>query len=157
MNQTTLPKAGLMRRLGALFYDALIIMALEMMAAGVVMAIMFALNAAGLLTYGEYIDAADLLSRHPVVSPIFTFYLVAVWAYFFVYFWTNAGQTLGMRAWKLRIRSVEGTPLTTTQCLIRLGTSAFGLANLTVLFDQEKRGFQDIWAKTEVVVLPNAN
>ncbi|MGE6473350.1 hypothetical protein ACQKDM_27720, partial [Serratia proteamaculans] len=43
------------------------------------------------------------------------------------------------------------------QALIRLFTSGFGLANLTVPFDQQKRGFQDIWAKTKVVVLPKVN
>ncbi|EGQ9935435.1 RDD family protein, partial [Vibrio vulnificus] len=73
MTTTTLPPAGLFRRLAALFYDALIIIALEMMAAGVVMAILFALNGMGLISYGEYVDAADLLSRHPIISPLFTF------------------------------------------------------------------------------------
>lgn len=76
MTTTTLPPAGLFRRLAALFYDSLIILALEMMAAGVVMAILFALNGTGLISYGEYVDAADLLSRHPVISPLFTLYLV---------------------------------------------------------------------------------
>ncbi|MDF4951947.1 RDD family protein, partial [Vibrio parahaemolyticus] len=41
--------------------------------------------------------------------------------------------------------------------LIRISTSGFGLANLTVPIDPKKRGFHDIWAKTEVVVLPKAN
>ncbi|MGY0617150.1 RDD family protein [Vibrio sp. FJH11] len=155
---TTLPTAGLFRRLAALFYDSLIIIAIEMMAAGVVIAIMFALNAAGLLSYGEYVDAADMLSKHPVASPLFTLYLAVVWIYFFVFFWTRAGQTLGMRAWKLQVRNAaDGSPITVTQALIRLGTSGFGLANLTVPIDPKKRGFHDIWAKTQVVVLPKAN
>ncbi len=65
---TTLPPAGLFRRLAALIYDTLIIIAIEMMAAGIVMAVVFALNAAGLLSYGEYADAADMLGKHPVLS-----------------------------------------------------------------------------------------
>ncbi|AXY00244.1 MULTISPECIES: RDD family protein [Vibrio] len=154
---TTLPPAGFFRRIAALIYDTLIILAIEMMAAGVVMAIVFALNAAGLLSYGEYVDAADMLGKHPVLSPLFTLYLAAVWIYFFVFFWTRAGQTLGMRAWKMQIRnSKDGGPITITQALIRLATSGFGLANLTVPIDPQKRGFHDIWAKTEVVVLPKA-
>ncbi len=154
----TLPPAGLFRRLAALVYDSLIILAIEMMAAGIVMAIVFALNAAGLLSYGEYVDAADMLSKHPVMSPLFTLYLAVVWIYFFVFFWTRAGQTLGMRAWKLRIRSItDGAPVTVTQALIRITTSGFGLANFTVPIDPKKRGFHDMWAKTEVVVLPKAN
>ncbi|MCS0248623.1 RDD family protein [Vibrio alginolyticus] len=155
---TTLPPAGLFRRLAALIYDTLIIIAIEMMAAGIVMAVVFALNAAGLLSYGEYADAADMLGKHPVLSPLFTLYLAGVWIYFFVFFWTRAGQTLGMRAWKLRVRNAkDGAPITVTQALIRISTSGFGLANLTVPIDSKRRGFHDIWAKTEVVVLPKAN
>ena len=153
---TTLPPAGFFRRLAALFYDTLIILAIEMMAAGVVMAIVFALNAAGLLSYGEYVDAADMLGKHPVLSPLFTLYLAVVWIYFFVFFWTRAGQTLGMRAWKLRVQNSDGSAISVTQALIRLATSGFGLANLCVPFDPKKRGFHDIWAKTQVVVLPKA-
>ncbi|POB66298.1 hypothetical protein CRN59_31740, partial [Vibrio vulnificus] len=44
--------------------------------------------------------------------------------------------------------------ITSTQALIRIATSAFGLANFTVPIDPKKRGFHDIWAKTEVVLLP---
>ena len=155
---TTLPPAGLFRRLAALIYDTLIIIAIEMMAAGIVMAVLFALNAAGLLSYGEYADAADMLGKHPVLSPLFTLYLAGVWIYFFVFFWTRAGQTLGMRAWKLRVRNAkDGAPITVTQALIRISTSGFGLANLTVPIDPKKRGFHDTSAKTEVVVLPKAN
>lgn len=155
--QHTLPPAGLMRRLGALLYDALIVIAIEMMAAGIIVAILEALVAAGVINYGIYTDASDLLSHHPVWSYIYTAYLISVWVYFFVFFWTRAGQTLGMRAWKLRLQNSDQTLITVTQALIRLGTSGFGLANLTVPFDPQKRGFQDIWAKTEVVVLPKAN
>ncbi|WP_117236124.1 RDD family protein [Vibrio maerlii] len=157
MTETTLPKASLFRRLAALFYDALIIIAIEMMAAGIVIAILEALVATGIMNYGSYVDVSDLLSNHPVWSLVYTAYLAFIWVYFFVFFWTRAGQTLGMRAWKLRLQSTTGKPITLTQCLIRIATSAFGLANLTVPFDTEKRGFQDIWANTEIVVLPKAN
>ncbi|WP_428775101.1 RDD family protein [Vibrio sp.] len=152
----TLPPAGLFRRLGALIYDGLVVIAIEMMAAGIVIAILEALVAAGLINYGGYMDVSDMLGHHPIWSPLFTLYLVVIWIYFFVFFWTRAGQTLGMRAWKIQIRSEDDSPISVTQALIRLATSAFGLANLVVPFDPRKRGFQDIWAKTKVVVLPKA-
>ncbi|WP_047046314.1 RDD family protein [Vibrio mexicanus] len=152
-----LPNAGLMRRLGALFYDALIILALEMMAAGLIIALLQAFEAMSILNVAPYIDISDMLSKHPVWSPLFTLYLAVVWIYFFVFFWTRAGQTLGMRAWKLQVRNQEGGRITATQALIRIATSAFGLGNLIVLFDPKNRSFQDIWAKTDVVVLPKAN
>jgi uncharacterized RDD family membrane protein YckC len=144
------------RRLGALFYDALIVLAIEMMAGGVVVALLHALMAMGLFSHVGYADVSDFLTNHPVWSPAYTFYLVAVWCYFFVFFWTRAGQTLGMRAWKLRVQNSDGSAISVTQALIRLATSGFGLANLCVPFDPKKRGFHDIWAKTQVVVLPKA-
>ncbi len=143
-----------MRRLGALFYDCLIVIAIEMMAAGIVIAVLHALLAMGIFNVAPYADVSDLLTNHPLWSPVYTLYLAVVWIYFFVFFWTRAGQTLGMRAWKIQVRNADGSPISATQALIRLATSGFGLANLTVPFDPKKRGFHDIWAKTQVVVLP---
>ena len=148
--------AGLMRRLGALFYDGLIVIAIEMIAAGVVIAILHALMALSIFDPAPYMDVSDYLTRHPIWGPAYTFYLAAVWVYFFVFFWTKAGQTLGMRAWKLQIRNQDGGAISVTQALIRIATSGFGLANLTVPIDPKKRGFHDIWAKTQVILLDRA-
>lgn len=153
----SLPPAGLLRRIGALLYDGLIILAVEMMAAGAIVALLHALMAMGIFSVGGYEDVSDFLTNHPIWSPVYTAYLAAVWIYFFVYFWTRAGQTLGMRAWKLHLCSEDGSPISVTQALIRIATSGFGLANLLVPLDPKKRGFHDIWAKTKVVVLPKAN
>jgi uncharacterized RDD family membrane protein YckC len=48
----------------------------------------------------------------------------------------------------------NGDRISATQALIRLATSVFGLGNLTVPLDPKKRAFQDMWAKTQVLVLP---
>lgn len=93
-----MPPAGVMRRFGALFYDALIVIAIEMLAAGVIVALLHALMALGIFNHSGYADVSDFLTNHPIWSPAYTFYLVVVWVYFFVFFWTRAGQTLGMRA-----------------------------------------------------------
>lgn len=154
--QHTYQPASLMRRLAALLYDGLIILAIEMLAGGLIVAILEALVAAGIMNYGSYQDVSDLLARHPLWSYVYTAYLGSVWIGFFVYFWTKAGQTLGMRAWKLRIQNADGRLITTKQALVRVGTSCFGLANLFVPFNSKKRGFHDIWAKTDVVVLPKS-
>jgi uncharacterized RDD family membrane protein YckC len=155
-NTATLPTAGFFRRVAALIYDGLLIIAIEMIAAGIVIAILEALVATGLFNYGIYLDASDYLTQHPVWSSVFTLYLGAIWLGFFAYFWSKAGQTLGMRAWKLRVQNEGGSNISVSQALIRAGTSAFGLGNLTVLIDPKKRAFQDMWAKTQVVVLPKA-
>lgn len=148
------PKAGFSRRMAALVYDGLMIGAIEMTAAGVVIAVLEALVAAGLLQYAPYQDASDMLTKHPQLSHLFTFYLGAIWIGFFAYFWCKGGQTVGMRAWKLRVQREDGSLITPTQALIRIGTSAFGLSNIMALFGRDKLGFHDIMAKTEVVVLP---
>ena len=148
------PHAGLTRRLAALLYDGLIILAIEMIAAGLVVAVLEALVAAGLMTYGSFQDVSDLLGTHPIWSYVYSAYLGLVWIGFFVYFWTKAGQTVGMRAWRLRLQNPDGSLVSVVQSLIRIGTSGFGLANLFVPFNSKKRGLNDILAKTEVVVLP---
>lgn len=145
-----------MRRLSALLYDGLVILAVEMMAGGLIVAILEALVAAGLMSYGPYQDVSELLGRHPVWSYVYTAYLGTVWIGFFVYFWTRGGQTLGMRAWRLRVQNSDGSLITPAQAVIRVGTSAFGLANFLVPFDSKKQGLHDMLAKTEVVVLPKA-
>ncbi|MDW6002899.1 RDD family protein [Vibrio mangrovi] len=149
-----LPTAGFFRRIGALLYDACLILALEIIAAGLIIAILGALASTELIQYGQYQDASGFLTHHPLWSPIFTAYLAIVWISFFVWFWTRTGQTLGMKAWRLIVRNEDGSPLTVTQSLIRLFTSGFGVSNLTVPFDPQKRGFHDIWAKSQVYVLP---
>jgi uncharacterized RDD family membrane protein YckC len=144
--------AGFFRRLGAWFYDSLIIIAIEIIAAGIIVAILEALVSVGIIHYQHYSDSSDFLSNHPLWAPIFTAYIVTIWIGFFVFFWCK-GQTLGMRAWRLIIVNEDGGNISPTQALIRLFTSAFGLSNLAVLIDPNKRGFHDIWAKTHVMVI----
>lgn len=146
--------AGLFRRLGALVYDGIIIIAIECLAAALVFLFVNLAIYFGLFERPTaYIDIADFLTKAPVYSDLFLAYLLLVWVGFFAYFWSVAGQTIGMRAWKLRVQNKDGSNISITQAIIRLSTSAFGLGNLLLVFDPEKRGFQDIWAKSYVVKL----
>lgn len=97
-----------------------------MLAGGVAMACVATLLQIGALSLGEYQDASDYTTEHPVVSLIYTAYLALVIIGFFAYFWCKGGQTIGMRAWKLRLQNKNGTNIRLTQALIRMGTSAFG-------------------------------
>ncbi|NLS13598.1 RDD family protein [Vibrio sp. SM6] len=152
-HSASLTQAGFGRRVAALLYDGLIVIALEMLAAGVVVATLEALLAFGVIHYAGYQDVSDMLTHHPVWSPVYVAYLALVWIGFFTFFWVRAGQTLGMRAWKLEVQNLQGGRITVSQALIRLATSGFGLANLAALLDPKKRGVHDMWAKTQVVVL----
>jgi len=42
-----------------------------------------------------------------------------VMALYFIWFWTHGGQTLAMRAWHLRLVSVDGGPVSPRQALMR--------------------------------------
>ncbi|QUJ67908.1 RDD family protein [Photobacterium sp. GJ3] len=148
---------GLFRRIGAWIYDALVVAAVLMLAGGLAMAVVAILLNAGILTLAPYIDASEYLSKHPVAAPLYSMYLALSVIGFYAYFWCKAGQTLGMRAWKLRIQNADGSNIRLTQALIRMATSAFGLGNLMVPFSTTKQSFQDLMAECEMVLLPKPN
>ncbi|WP_330960469.1 RDD family protein [Photobacterium sp. 53610] len=148
---------GLFRRIGAWIYDALVIAAVLMIAGGLAMAVVAILLNTGLLTLDPYLDASDYLTKHPIAAPLYSIYLGLSVVAFFGYFWCKAGQTLGMRAWKLRIQNADGSNIRFTQALIRMATSAFGLGNLLVPFSHTKQSLQDLMAECEMILLPKPN
>lgn len=147
------PSAGLLRRLGALIYDALVVTSLLIIAGFIGMGVAKLLLITGMASVPAGEDTVWLLTRHHL-SLIYTLWLAFVICGFYTWFWTRAGQTLGMRAWRLRIQNADGSHIRITQALIRLATAAFGLGNLMCLFNRKHpRAFQDLWAECEVVVL----
>ena len=81
--QSHLP-CGLLRRLGIIVYDVVIVIALLMLAA---MAAML----------------AGFRGQTAFRDPGYTLYLGAVWCSYIVGCWHAGGMTLGMRAWRIRI------------------------------------------------------
>lgn len=70
--------------------------------------------------------------------------------------WRYKGMTLGMRAWRLRLLSTDGTAISWPRCLLRFFTAivsiaVFGLGILWALLDRQKRGWHDIAANTLLV------
>jgi uncharacterized RDD family membrane protein YckC len=129
--------AGLFRRLGALVYDALLLCGIG-----------FAATLAVLPFQG-----GEAFRPH---DPLFSIYLIFVGFLFFGWFWTHGGQTLGMRAWKIRIRTLDDTPLPWPRALIRylvalLSLALFGLGFLWVLIDSGQRAWHDRAAGTWMV------
>ena len=49
-------------------------------------------------------------------------YLVSVIYFFYAWFWTHGGQTLGMRAWQQKLVSIEGGAVSWKQTFIRFIT-----------------------------------
>ncbi len=102
---TTGAPAGLLRRLAALFYDALLAIALAFAATFSMLP----------FTRGEAIMSATqgLLAHayHALLA-------ILVFAYF-GWSWTRSGQTLGMRAWRIRLESTGGRHLNWAESLVR--------------------------------------
>jgi len=147
MNNSIAP-AGFLRRFAALIYDVLAVAAIALLVTGLSLGLAKLLQSTGVLTATDDVALTSTLSN----SISFQLLLWAAIIGFYTWFWTHGGQTIGMRVWRLRVQNTNGTTITITQAFIRLGTAAFGLGNIAVLFDPKKRAFQDIWAKCEVVL-----
>lgn len=83
-------------------------------------------------------------------------YLLLVAFLFFAWFWTHGGQTLGMRAWKLRLVTSENQAPGWRQCLVRYVASliswvCLGLGFLWVLFDKDKLAWHDRLSATRLI------
>lgn len=144
----TCPRANFFKRLGAYIYDLFAIAAVLMVAGilGILVAIIG--SKIGIINLEGYQDVAAYLSQ----STLFAAYLALVIIAFYGYFWTKAGQTLGMKAWRLRVQNSDGSNISWTQAIIRMSTSAFGLGNVMALLTG-RNAFQDLWGECEVVVL----
>ena len=147
-------RAGFFRRLAAMVYDVLVAVAVGMCAAMVVIVTLIVMLKNGGLDMQGFAEPADLIQASTGYKLLIQSW-VGLWvAGFFLWFWKRGGQTLGMRAWRLRIFSTVEEPVTMTRLITRLVGSLFGLGTLLVLFDvKEKQSLQDRLAKTEVLKL----
>lgn len=88
-------------------------------------------------------------------------WMVVVAMGFHIWFWTHGGQTLGMRAWRIKIFSTDGQSVSFRQALVRylvaiLSLTILGLGFLWVLFDPQKRAWHDLASRTRLVLVdPN--
>ena len=136
------PTSGLLRRLAAGLYDGLLVIALLVIPTLLAMA----------LRGGEPIPPGNLL---------FQALLLLTAGAFFTWFWSHGGQTLGMRAWRLRVEQQSGAPLSLGIALLRfvislVSVAAFGLGLLWILFDADKLAWHDRATGTRVIVLPKS-
>jgi uncharacterized RDD family membrane protein YckC len=86
-------------------------------------------------------------------------YLLGICAAFFVWFWVHGGQTLGMRAWRLRLVSHAGGSVAPRRAILRffgalLSLACLGLGFAWMLFDREGLAWHDRLSKTRLMVEP---
>src|SRR5690606_41442182 len=77
------------------------------------------------------------LSLHGAL-PILQVALLAVTAGYFVISWRRGGQTIGMRAWRIRIVATEGGALPWSRALLRFAVALVSLGALGLGFRSEE-------------------
>jgi uncharacterized RDD family membrane protein YckC len=129
--------AGLLRRLGAMVYDSLLILALWMFT-------LFPLV---------------VVSNDFVYGPAVRSLLFLEMYLFFAYFWVRRGQTLGMLAWRIAVHSDDGGAVTLLQATLRFfgamaSFACLGLGYLWILFDPQRRSWSDLISSSRILLLP---
>ncbi|MDX1443673.1 MAG: RDD family protein [Gammaproteobacteria bacterium] len=128
----------LLRRLASAGYDFLVLFAIWVFATGALMPFT-----------GGAIDPPL-----PYNIP-FDLYILGVSFAYLGWFWTHGGQTLGMKAWKLEVVTVDGAPIGFNAALKRFGLALvswllLGAGWLWLLFDRDALTFHDRYSGTRV-------
>lgn len=132
---------SLLRRLGAVLYDTLLLAALLMLASFL------------------YVPLVDQALVAPFNRALYQLYLLAISMAYFGWFWVHGGQTLGLRTWRLRLVTRDGGAVTWMQAVRHFLAAivswlCLGLGFLWVLVDREKLAWHDRFSDTRLILLP---
>ena len=134
---------SLLRRLGAILYDLLLVFAVLLIA-----------------SLPWVISGIKQGQTGYVLYVIFIYALIVL---YYVGFWTYGGQTLGMKTWKIRVVDLAGRPLGWGRAVLRIvcaitSAGVFGFGFIYALFDRQNRTWHDIWSKSVLIsVSPSTN
>ncbi|MEW8657018.1 MAG: RDD family protein [Candidatus Thiodiazotropha endolucinida] len=130
---------GLIRRLAAILYDSLLLIALLFVATAIVT-----------LPFGN--PSGKML----LFFQFFIFEIIPL--IFFTGFWVRGGQTLGMRAWRLKLTRMDGGDVGWSDALKRhfaalFSILVFGLGFIWILVDPQKLAWHDRLSKTRLIIV----
>jgi uncharacterized RDD family membrane protein YckC len=136
--------AGFGRRFAALLYDALLLAAL--MTIFTTALVMLVVRAP---IMPETVGPWAYVYRLALLAIVIGYYLVN---------WTRSGQTLGMRAWRLRAVDEAGRRMSARAALLRflyavVAWAPAGLGVLWLYFDPQRLAVHDRWSRTRVIHL----
>jgi uncharacterized RDD family membrane protein YckC len=136
--------ASLWLRVAAGIYDLFPLAALWMLTAGIAL----------LAVHGDVDLAHPSLGWRLGLRAL----LFVVTAAYFVISWARGGQTIGMRAWRLRIVDADGNALGWLRAILRFAVACVSLLALGVgffwcLLDRRERGWHDLAARSVLVHL----
>ena len=134
-SSTALPLAALRHRLFAMLYDALVLLAIW------ITTVVALVTLIGDAVVGAWVQSLLFVETYA----------------FLAFFWCRRGQTLGMLAWRLRLRC-DG-PFTAGQALRRFvaGLASFatlGLGFFWMWFDRERKSWPDRFSNSVIVREP---
>jgi uncharacterized RDD family membrane protein YckC len=137
--QSTLGKVGFFRRMASILYDLLLLLALMALATTAI-TLPFGMPSSGWL----------------LLFQVFTFEIIPL--LFFTGFWSRGGQTLGMRAWRLKVVREDGGDVSWNDALRRhlaalLSCLSLGLGFLWALIDKEGLAWHDHISRTRLIRL----
>lgn len=132
--------AGVFRRLAAACYDGLLVVAVWMLVTLAIVA----------LRGGEPVPPGQLG---------YQLLLLGATALYFIVSWLRGGQTLGMRAWRLRVERESGKPLDLATGIVRftgglVSILTGGIGLMWLWIDRDGLTWHDRLAGSRVVVLP---
>ena len=132
---------GLMRRIAAMLYDALLLFAVLMLVGTPFV----------VLRGGEAVP--------PHTDPFFRLTLAFAIYIFFVGFWSRSGRTLGMQSWGLQLENIDGGKPTFATASVRflaaiLSWAPCGLGFLWQLWDKDSLAWHDRISGTRLVHYP---
>ena len=138
-NQYTGGPVSLTRRLGAMFYDFLLLLSILFIVSFIIVMIF------------------KLTPKHPFFI-IYQSFIFIISFFFYSWFWVNGGQTLGMKTWKFKITCVDGSSVGWKIASIRFVTAIIswlplGLGYVWSIFDKKKRTWHDIASSTQLIRL----
>lgn len=128
-----------LKRLAAFFYDVLVLAGLLIVAGFLYLSIQAVLQGA------DVVEPGNLLFQLYLLFIIFGYVYIS---------WRRAGQTIGMKAWRLKAISTDGQQLTFGQILIRflagiLSCGLVGAGYWWSFFDASGRSVPEILSGTE--------
>jgi uncharacterized RDD family membrane protein YckC len=137
-----LASAGLLRRLAALIYDLLLIVAVLMTVTWLLLP----------LTRGEAITRESV----GALEYLYRALLLALVIGYYGFSWTRSGATVGMLAWKIRVVRRDGALLRWRDVLLRLAAATLswlpaGLGYFWMLIDRERLTWHDRLSRTRVI------
>ena len=139
MPASAVRRPGILRRLASMCYESLLLLG--------VLAVLLVLPHALLGAFTHHVAVPAVLWAHCFI----------VLLSYFVWFWSNGGQTLAMKTWRIRLVARDGLPVRPVQALLRFllcwPSIVLGGAGIVwAFFDRDRQFLHDRLAGTQLVM-----